>query len=134
MHQHGQRMTEQRRLVLEAIEEAGQPICVPHILTRIQQHKPNVNKSTVYRTVEALEALGIISSVDLGAGRTQYELRRDTDHHHHLICVQCDASIEIDDTPFQALREYIRTQYGFEPDLHHLGIQGRCARCASTGQ
>lgn len=127
----GQRLTPQRLLILDLLYSRGDHVTADELFEAAQNQYPYLNISTVYRTLELLRDLAIVSETDLGDGRRQFALLSD-ERHHHLICLNCSAVQEVDDTFFDTLRENLRAQYGFEPRMDHLAIFGQCAECASA--
>jgi Fur family ferric uptake transcriptional regulator len=127
----GQRLTPQRLLILELLYAHGDHATADEIFAAAQERYPYLNISTVYRTLELLRDHGIISETDLGDGRRQFALLSD-DRHHHLICLQCGHTEEVDDAPFDALRIGLQASHGFEARIDHLAIFGTCRHCAAT--
>lgn len=70
----------------------------------------------------------MITESDLGSGQTQYELREGS-LHHHLVCSSCHGTYALDNSVLEPLRRTLLGQHGFEADLDHLVIFGRCSRC-----
>lgn len=128
----GQRLTPQRLLILELLYAHGDHATADEIFAAAQERYSYLNISTVYRTLELLRDIGIISETDLGDGRRQFALLSD-DRHHHLICLQCGHVQEIDDEPFDALRVRLHAAHGFEARIDHLAIFGTCQLCAAPG-
>jgi Fur family ferric uptake transcriptional regulator len=122
----GQRVTPQRLVILGALRH-GEHLSADEVFCRVEPLLPGVNRSTVYRTLELFGALGLASVTDLGGGSRRFELIDDP--HHHLICHQCGAILELADELVAPLREAIRHRYGFAPAVDHLAIFGFCARC-----
>jgi Fur family ferric uptake transcriptional regulator len=127
LRQRGYRLTPQRQLVLEAVDtlEHGTP---DEILTEVRKTATGVNISTVYRTLELLEELGLVSHAHLGHGAPTYHLA-DRHHHMHLVCRDCGSVIEADVSVASALTDRLRASFGFETDMKHFAIFGRCADC-----
>ena len=94
LRQRGYRLTPQRQLVLEAVDrlEHATP---DDILCEVRKTASGVNISTVYRTLELLEELGLVSHAHLGHGAPTYHLA-DRHHHIHLVCRDCTNVIEAD--------------------------------------
>jgi Fur family ferric uptake transcriptional regulator len=107
----GYRMTPQRLMIVSAIENSENHISAEDIYTQVVAKYPNVNVSTVYRTLELLEQLGLVTKTEMGIGRIMYH-PIEKGHHHHLICRNCGNIIDLD-----------------ESALRHLGILGLCANC-----
>jgi Fur family ferric uptake transcriptional regulator len=127
LRERGYRLTPQRQLVLEAVD-ALEHATPDEILTEVRKTASSVNISTVYRTLELLEELGLVSHAHLGHGAPTYHLA-DRHHHMHLVCRDCGSITEADISvadPFVAL---LRERFAFETDMKHFAIFGRCERC-----
>ena len=124
----GYRLTPQRMMVLDAIENSGNHISAEEIYAQVAEKYPYVNISTVYRTLDLLKRLGLVTETDLGGGRLRYH-PADKGHHHHLVCQECGRIIDLDESVLYPLKETLRREYKFDADLRHLGIFGHCAKC-----
>ncbi len=124
----GYRLTPQRSMVLSAIEGSPDHISTEEIYEQVKAKYPNVNISTVYRTLELLRELGMVTQTDLGEGRVRYH-PAERGHHHHLICSRCGRIFELDESLLYPLKEALLREYGFMADLRHLAIFGRCRDC-----
>ncbi len=124
----GYRLTPQRLMIVAAIEDSEDHISAEEIYSQVVARYPNVNISTVYRTLELLKRLDLVTETDLGGGRVRYHPAY-KGHHHHLVCRECGAMIDLDEALLEPLKESLARQYGFAADLTHLAIHGRCARC-----
>ena len=124
----GYRLTPQRLMIVSAIEKSNDHISAEEIYGQVVNQYPNVNISTIYRTLELLEELGLVTETDLGEGRVRYH-PADKGHHHHLICQECGAIIDLDETVLSSLKNDLLREYNFLADLRHLGIFGRCVNC-----
>jgi Fur family ferric uptake transcriptional regulator len=128
LKEHGYRLTPQRLLVLEAIENAQSHISAEEIYAQVQAKYPNVNISTIYRTLELLEKLGAVTKTDMGEGIVRYH-HAEKGHHHHLICQECGRVFDLDESVLNPLKDTLIREYGFLPELRHLAIFGRCINC-----
>ncbi len=124
----GYRLTPQRVMVLAAIENSDNHISVEEIYAQIAAKYPQVNISTVYRTLELLEQLGLVTETDLGGGRVRYH-PVDKGRHHHLVCQECGAIIDLDESLLSSLKNTLLREYKFSADLKHLAIFGHCVNC-----
>lgn len=124
----GYRLTPQRLMIASAIENSNDHISAEEIYSQVVNKYPNVNISTIYRTLELLEQLGLVTETDLGGGRVRYH-PVDKGHHHHLICQECGAVIDLDESMLSSLKDTLLREYEFIADLRHLGIFGRCVKC-----
>ncbi|WP_407565759.1 Fur family transcriptional regulator [Streptomyces sp. 184] len=132
LRERGYRLTPQRQLVLEAVD------CLEHatpddILGEVRKTAAGVNISTVYRTLELLEELGLVSHAHLNHGPPTYHIA-DRHHHLHLVCRVCDRVIEAENAVAEPFAETLRQRFGFESDVQHFAILGRCATCAESGR
>ncbi len=125
----GYRLTPQRAMVLAAIERSNSHISAEEIYAQVVAKYPQVNISTVYRTLELLKRLLLVTETDLGGGEVRYHIA-EKGHHHHLVCRQCGAVTDLEESALAQLKDTLVTEYGFVADLRHLAIFGRCAKCA----
>ncbi len=125
----GRRMAMQRRLVLEALERTRHHTTAEEISTRIRATHPQVDPSTVYRNLEALEELGLVTHTHLYDRVIRWH-RADIERHGHLVCRSCGAEQEVPLTTPAGLDNRLRKEHGFEPDLAHSAIVGIYRRCA----
>lgn len=128
LRERGYRLTPQRQLVLEAVAALrhGTP---DDICARVQATAGGVNISTVYRTLELLEEIGLVTHTHLGHGAPTYHAATDEDHLH-LVCRICGVVLETDVTIADALVRRLADEHGFETDVAHFAIYGRCQGCA----
>lgn len=132
LRKRGYRLTPQRQLVLEAVDtlEHATP---DDILCEVRKTASGVNISTVYRTLELLEELGLVSHAHLGHGAPTYHLA-DRHHHLHLVCRDCTGVIEADVTVASEFTEKLRLRFGFDTDMKHFAIFGRCEDCTKRSE
>ncbi len=128
LNERGYRLTPQRMMILSAIEDSDDHISAEEIYAQVAAKYPSINISTVYRTLELLKELGLVTETDLGGGRLRYH-SVEQGHHHHLVCKECGAIIGLDEAVLSSIRDALLREYGFTADLKHLAIFGRCARC-----
>ena len=124
----GHRLTSQRESVLAVICDSQAHLTADEILGRVRTRYPYLNKSAVYRSLDLLTQLGLVTQTDLGQGRAQYEVHHHP-HHHHLICRKCGTVTQVDHDSFQPLGRRLRERYGFEADLEHFAVFGVCRKC-----
>ena len=126
--QHGVRMTRQRAIIVQALCELGGHASAEDVYEQATLHRRDVDLSTVYRTLERLRDLRILSQTDLGRGHAEYEVVTDQPHHH-LVCQGCGQVIDLDHTYLATSAEAIRRDLGFEPIFDHFAIFGWCREC-----
>ena len=127
LRSRGYRVTPQRQLVLEAIGKLDHAT-PEEIAASVQETARGVNISTIYRTLELLDKLGLVTHTHLGHGAPTYHLATDADHVH-LVCQDCGRVTEVRPDAIRALITALDEGQGFETDVAHLTVFGRCAEC-----
>ena len=128
----GYRLTPQRSLILAAVQARDDHFSTEEVYAEVLKQYRHANISTVYRTLELLANLGLVTSTDLGDGRLRYH-RTPSGHHHHLICQGCGHIRELDESVLQPLADKLLSDYSFRANLEHLAIFGRCMSCQKSG-
>ena len=128
LQQEGYRLTPQRMMVLSIIHDSMGHISAEEIHQKVRQQYPFVNISTIYRTLNLLKKLRLISETDLGDGCVRYELL-ERGRHHHLVCRRCGESFACAHELLRHLQLRLLKKYGFTADLDHFAIFGLCQRC-----
>jgi Fur family transcriptional regulator, ferric uptake regulator len=131
LRERGYRLTPQRELVLAAVEQLGHGT-PDEILHEVRQHSSAVNISTIYRTLELLESLGLVRHTHLSDRAPTYHSTSGPEHVH-LKCRDCETVIDAEPEVFDGMVRQLRERHGFDPDLGHLTVFGRCARCRPVG-
>lgn len=127
LHSLGYRLTPQRQLVLQAVEKLGHAT-PDEILAEVQQHASAVNVSTIYRTLEVLEELGLVRHAHLSDRAPTYHSVSDHEHFH-LVCRNCHRVLSVDPDVVSPLAGRLREEQGFVIDVGHLAIFGECVEC-----
>ncbi|MEO8281502.1 MAG: transcriptional repressor [Ideonella sp.] len=142
-----ERLTRQRRAVLDALADSGRTLSPTEILEMARNEAPGLNLSTVYRQIKALESDGEIVKVELPGQTARFETRcthadaqganansqleavnpGQAHHHHHFHCTGCETVVPIHGCPGN-MQELAPT--GFQVESHDLVLHGRCAACA----
>lgn len=127
----GYRVTPQRQLVLEAVARLGH--ATPEdVGAEVRQAARGVNISTIYRTLELLEQLGMVTHAHLGHGAPTYHLAVDAEHVH-LVCRSCGKITEVSPDSVRPLVTALNEEQDFETDVGHLTVFGRCGQCRRAG-
>jgi Fur family ferric uptake transcriptional regulator len=127
----GYRVTPQRQLVLEAVARLDHAT-PEEIAAQVQQTARGVNISTIYRTLELLEQIGMVTHNHLHHGAPTYHLATHADHVH-LVCGDCGRVSEIGPDAIRPLITALDERHGFQTDVGHLTVFGRCADCRAGG-
>ncbi len=128
VQKHGHRLTRQRALILQALCELNGHASAEAVQARVALHQEDVDLSTVYRTLEMLRDLRILSQTDLGRGCAEYEIVT-ARPHHHLICQRCETVIDLDHAYLAPVADTIRQDLHFDPVFDHMAIFGLCREC-----
>lgn len=123
----GYRVTPQRQLVLEAVTKL-EHATPEEIYAEVKHTAVGVNVSTVYRTLELLEQIGLVTHTHLGHGAHRYHLAANA-HHVHLVCRICGAITQLEPGVIAGLVTQLDAEHGFEVDVGHLTVFGICKQC-----
>jgi Fur family transcriptional regulator, ferric uptake regulator len=126
----GYRVTPQRQLVLEAVARLDHAT-PEEICAQVQLTARGVNISTVYRTLELLEQIGLVTHTHFDQRAPIYHLASDADHVH-LVCRECGRVSEIGPDAIRPLITALDERHGFETDVSHLTVFGRCQDCRAA--
>ncbi len=127
----GHRVTPQRLLILRALRHARGHVSASQIADEVRRQFPSIDVSTVYRTLDVLKRMRLVSETDLGTGDAVFEWLPERPHHH-LICTSCQGVDVIDHTYFEPLERRLREERGFRPNFDHFAIFGLCRCCAEA--
>lgn len=130
LHSRGLRMTPQRQLVLDAVSRLGHAT-PEQVHAEVQQTADAVNITTIYRTLELLEDLGLVTHTHLSHGAPTYHAA-DEHPHIHLVCRECGGVVEEDPALLRPVAERLTAAHGFEVDIAHVALFGVCARCGAS--
>jgi Fur family ferric uptake transcriptional regulator len=123
----GGRSTASRRALLEVLFETDEHLTAEDLAHAVQLRLHDAHRSTIYRNLEELEKMGVVTHAHLGHGPVVYQLASHS--HAHFICNQCGKRIGIGDDLFGDLAGKAEERYGFAIDPHHFAIFGLCADC-----
>ena len=130
LREKGYRLTPQRELVLSAVDQLGHATA-DEVLAAVREQSSAVNISTVYRTLDLLEELGLVRHTHLTDRAPTYHSTA-TPQHVHLVCRGCQTVIDAAPEEFEQLSQSLRSAHGFEPDIGHLTVFGRCPDCRAS--
>ncbi len=125
------RLTSQRKVLMETIQEADGHIDAATILKLARRRDPQIDRATVYRTLDMLKRLRLVDELDLmhlHGEKHYYEAKARVDHVH-LACLECGAIEEFSSPAFDRLKEDIARQCGFDIRVSRMEVGGRCRKC-----
>ena len=129
LHARGLRWTPQRRLLLGVLADAKGHITAGELLDRCRATDPQTIPSTVYRTLDVLEEIGLVRHGHDANGREEFHVLPRTEHGH-LHCRVCGRSWEISARDAAPLVRELQSRRGFVADLSHVTVVGTCQECA----
>ena len=129
----GLRWTPQRRVLVEVLSRTNGHVTGAELVDRCRALDPGTIPSTVYRTLDVLEELGVVSHSHAADGREEFHVLPATEHGH-LYCRRCgsEADLAADDPAVVAAIGAFAAERDFEIDVSHLTLIGRCAECRAA--
>jgi Fur family transcriptional regulator, ferric uptake regulator len=127
LKKNGLRLTPQRKIILDLIHERGEHITAEEIINFVQKKMPEVNKSTIYRTLELLGKAGCVYKSESGNEIVFHHAAEGC--HYHVICQKCGKTADIEEDLFQSVEDTLKEEYGFLVNFKHIVIQGLCENC-----
>jgi Fur family ferric uptake transcriptional regulator len=131
----GLRWTPQRRILVEVLSRTNGHVTGAELVERCREIDPGTIPSTVYRTLDVLEELGVLSHSHGVDGREEFHVLPASEHGH-LYCRGCGGEWDLDgdDPAVAATVRGFDSERGFAVDISHLTLIGRCAACRGAGQ
>jgi Fur family ferric uptake transcriptional regulator len=128
----GERITIQRRLVIEALCNGQGHLSIGAIqhYSRTAYPASALQDTTIYRILQWLKDMQLVSQTDMGTVGIVYELL--VKPHHHLICLACGTVADLDDGYLTLLRDRLSAEFGFEARIDHMAIYGLCQTCKAA--
>jgi len=128
--EQGVRLTFQRRVILEAALDLDDHPTADRVFETVAKRTPGISRTTVYRTLETLVRMDVITKAPHPSSVARYDPRLET--HHHLICQQCDEVFDISDPRLDSLPVPDTSALGFEVLDVRVQIRGVCRRCRAS--
>ena len=134
---HVSRWTMPREAILKLLSRSPQHMSAKEIYASLHRSYPGMGLSTVYRTLDLLARMGIVTKLALGDGQSRYEFKSSEkrDHHHHLVCTNCGKIIDYSEFLDEELRlvkkteERLAEKYNFVIQDHNIEFLGLCEKC-----
>ena len=125
-------VTAQRRMVLEVLLDLDTHPTADQVHELVTQRMPELNRTTVYRTLETLVSMGVITKASHPGHVVRFDPR--TEPHHHLVCLSCDEVIDLLDKPLDALKIPDLSKTGFSVHDYQVQLRGVCRDCRQQDQ
>lgn len=121
--------SEQREVILDVFLRSERHLSVDDLLQLVHKRRPDIGRTTVYRTLKLLQAAGLAQELAL-QGQTRFERDYKRKHHDHFICNSCGEIFEFSDPEIERIQDETAAQIGFVIQGHRHQIYGLCRRCA----
>lgn len=128
----GHRITRQRRVVLQVLEESREHLDAEGLYQKARQRAPGISMATIYRTVAVLKQMGLVAEYSLGEEHGHFEAVPEIPHYH-FTCLGCGQVVEFDAPQVAEAVEALESREGLEVRDIHFSLTGYCARCRIGG-
>jgi len=130
---HRLKRSEQRAAIVDAFLRSQSHLSVDDLLHLVQKRRPDVGRTTVYRTLKLLQAAGLAQELEL-RGESRFEREYNRAHHDHFICQHCGDIIEFESPEIERIQDEIAAGLGFVIEGHRHQIFGQCGACGQRPQ
>jgi Fur family ferric uptake transcriptional regulator len=120
--------SDQRDAILDVFLRSERHLSVDDLLHMVQKKRPDVGRTTVYRTLKLLQDAGLAQELVV-QGQTYFEREYNREHHDHFICNSCGEIIEFSNPDIERLQDEVAAGLGFVIEGHRHQIYGQCRRC-----
>ncbi len=125
---HGLAVTHQRQVIYQALMSMHDHPSPEAVYEKVRKHIPSISLGTVYKNIKTFVDAGMLGEVSLHHGPTRLETNLAP--HHHMVCVQCKAIVDLSDDDLEPVRLKKRLPRGFSVQRYSVEVIGLCMRCA----
>ena len=122
--------SEQRDVILDTFLRSDRHLSVDDLLQMVQKRRPDIGRTTVYRTLKLLQTAGLAQELVLD-GQSRFERDYKREHHDHFICKSCGAIFEFSNPDIERIQDEIAADIGFAIEGHRHQIYGFCRNCTA---
>jgi Fur family transcriptional regulator, ferric uptake regulator len=130
---HHLKRSEQREVILDTFLRSERHLSVDDLLQLVQKRRPDIGRTTVYRTLKLLQSAGLAQELVL-QGQTRFEREYKREHHDHFICKGCGEIFEFSSAEIERLQDEIAADLGFVIEGHRHQIYGYCRSCTNSAR
>ena len=127
-----QRVTRQRTAVAEALIALDDFRSAQQLHEYLRAHGDSIGLATVYRTLQSLAEAHQVDVIRTGEGESLYRRCERREHHHHLVCRSCGATVEIDGPSVESWASRVGAAHGFSDIEHTIELFGTCEACRAS--
>lgn len=128
--ERGERFTVQRRVILETVLELDNHPSADQIFDAVEDRLPGIARTTVYRTLEHLARMGVITKACHPGRVARFDPRLEL--HHHLVCLRCNEFYDFEDDGLNRLNIPDTSDFGFEVEDYRVQLRGICQPCKES--
>ncbi len=129
LHDAGFRVTNQRKLILEAVAyQVGWHVHPKDVYSYVHERDQSIGLATVYRTLKMLEDMDLLNKIYMMGMQEDHDMGHG-EQHYHLICLKCGSIVDINDATFHEISAHIKREYGFETTQIKMSVYGLCEDC-----
>ena len=129
LHDSGFRVTNQRKIILEAVAyQVGWHVHPKDVFSYVQERDKSIGLATVYRTLKMLEDMDLLNKIYMMGMQEDHEMDEGKSHYH-IICLKCGHIEDINDTTFEEVSNHVKKEYGFETTQIKMSVYGLCEDC-----
>jgi Fur family transcriptional regulator, ferric uptake regulator len=128
INEHRLKRSDQRDAILDVFLRSERHLSVDDLLHMVQKKRPDIGRTTVYRTLKLLQDAGLAQELVV-QGQTYFEREYNREHHDHFICNSCGEIIEFSNPDIERLQDEVAAELGFVIEGHRHQIYGQCRRC-----
>jgi len=132
LHTSGRRVTRQRQLVMQVLQENPGHLEVEAVYALAKARDPNISLPTVYRTLAVLKEMGLVKGHTLGESHAHFETVPEKPHYH-FTCQKCGRVVEFDAPQVKQVVHTLSRREGLQVTDVHLFLSGYCAKCRTGG-
>ncbi|CAJ1500866.1 Fur family transcriptional regulator [[Mycobacterium] burgundiense] len=122
------RATRQRAAITELLDTVDEFRTAQELHDELRRRGENIGLTTVYRTLQSMSAAKLIDTLRIDTGESVYR-RCSSNHHHHLVCRHCGATVEVDGPEVEAWAANMAVAHDFSDVSHTIEIFGTCRAC-----
>lgn len=131
LERSGNRVTGPRQRVWEVISSTDEHLTADEIAERVRRLEPEINLSSVYRSLSLFESIGLVRESALDVGVSHWEVAH-SDDHFHIRCRVCAKVEHHEDDTVAQVRRHLLNDHGFDADRVDLVVTGVCAQCRAA--
>jgi Fur family ferric uptake transcriptional regulator len=125
------RNTVQRREVISVLDGVQGFVSAQELHGLIAREGRQIALATVYTQLKKLVESGEVDVVMTDRGESLYRRCHVDEHHHHLACRECGATVDVDAPELEKWAHEIGERHGFRDLRHVLELNGVCPACQS---